>query len=88
MRDLTNEVEETASIVLAHSALLTSMMGVLLNRRLIDQVVVNEVFDLALVGLETAQDRHPVAVHRQLTFQGARRVLEEMAHDMAGQIAG
>lgn len=86
MRDLTNEVEETASIVLAHSALLTSMMGVLLNRQLIDQAVVNEMFDLALVGLENAQERH--AVHRQLTFQGARRVLEEMAGEMAGRVSG
>ncbi len=86
MRDLTNDVEETASIVLAHSALLTSMMGMLLNKRLIDRTVVNEVFDLALVGLETTQARQTAHAPRRQTLQQARIVLEEMAQEMRGEV--
>jgi hypothetical protein len=74
------DFEETAGIVLAHSALLTSMFGVLKNRRLLDQATVNEVFDLALVGLETAHHGRPT------TFRIARQVLEEMAQAMGGKV--
>jgi hypothetical protein len=75
-----SDFEETAGIVLAHSALMTSVLGVLKSRGLIDQATVNEMIDLALVGLEAASELRPA------TFGRARQVLEELSRTMGGPL--
>lgn len=77
---LAKDVEETASVVIAQSALTTSLIGVLRNLNILDQADVNSIFDLALVGLETANHSSPKI------FNGAREILERDTNRMGGNL--
>lgn len=75
---LSKDVEEVGAYVLAHTALMTSMLGVLKNHGLVSQADINEIADLALVGLETADQPRPAL------FAEARKIVETFAGNMAG----
>lgn len=77
---LEEEVRDLSAVVLSHTALLTSMWGVLKSRGLLDQAAINEIVDLALVGIENAQAAQPEV------FEVARQVLEMNARNMGGEV--
>jgi hypothetical protein len=74
------DLEEMAGITLAHTALLTTLMATLQTRKVISQADVNEICDLALVGLENTDHLRPK------TYAEARKVMEGMAQTMGGKL--
>lgn len=75
------DVRDLAGLVLAQGNLITSLMGIMQNRGLINQADVNEVIDLALVGAETAPEMRPEA------RDSMREVLENYSRTMGGPVA-
>jgi hypothetical protein len=82
MPTLEEDVEETAGVVLTHTAVLTTLIETMKHRGLISQADVNQILDLALVGLENSEAVRPP------TFRAARRVMEEMIETMGGPRGG
>lgn len=74
------DLEETAGITLAHTSLLTTLLATLQARKVITQADVNEICDLALVGLENSQHYRPT------TYAEARKVMEGFAQTMGGPV--
>ena len=71
---------ETAGMTLAHTSLLTTLLATLQSRGVFSQADVNEVVDLALVGVENTAEGHPAVLSE------ARKTLESFARTMGGKV--
>lgn len=76
-----DDVRVLAGLVLAQGNLITSLLGIMQNRGLIDQADINEIIDLALVGAEAAPNTRPDV------RASMRRVLENYSEMMGGPVA-
>ncbi len=75
-------LDDLAAVVMAHTAIITAVIGALQNKGLLDQADVNEIVDLALLGAETAVGVDPA-------LNGAtRKILERTAGALAGRRGG
>jgi hypothetical protein len=77
--DQDEEIAAAPGIALAHTTLITALLTVLRAKGLLTQDDVNTVFDSALTGAETA---HGLSAEASLR---ARRILEILAREMAGE---
>jgi hypothetical protein len=73
------EFEELSGLLMAQTSLMTTLLGVMQNKGLLNQATVNEIIDLALVGVEASEHCRPSA------FRYARRSLENFSRTMGGR---
>lgn len=78
VRALVDHTDVQGGVLLAHTALVTSVISLFKAKGLISQDDVNSIYDFAMVAAETST---AITVE---TSNHARRILEMMAGEMAG----
>jgi hypothetical protein len=76
--DLKDEVGAAHGVAIAQTALIAALIGVLRQRGVLDDVLVNVITDAAITQVEQAPEILPEHAMR------ARRVLEVIAAELAG----
>lgn len=80
VRALVDHADVQGGVLLAHTALVSSVISVFKAKGLISQDDVNSIYDFAMVAAETS------TVITAETSNHARRILEMMAGEMAGTL--
>jgi hypothetical protein len=80
--DVEEELEVLSGSLLAHTAVMTAVLGALQRKGIFDQTDINDIMDVALSGAENAVKYGA----NPRTIQHTRKMLEQTARNLAGPV--